>query len=219
MTIRMHFDEELKKLHGDILLMSAMVEEMLTKSIVSLIEKDPELAEKVIMSDEEVDKKEIEIQDFCIKLIARQQPLAKDLRLVATALKIITDLERIADHAVDIAKITKRIYKETYIKPLIDIPRMADLTIIMLKDSIDSYVKEDIDLAQEISLRDDEIDALFKQVYMELLCYMMEDPKKITQATHFLFIGRYLERVADHITNICEAIIYLVTGEYKDLNE
>lgn len=219
MSIRMHFDEELKVLNDNILLMSTMAEEMLANSITSLKNKDVDLADNVITSDDEVDMKEIEIQDFCIKLIAKQHPLARDLRLIAAALKIITDLERIADHAVDIAKTAKRIHNETYIKPLIDIPRMAELVILMLKDSIDAYVTEDIAFAHIITKRDDEIDALFKQVYMELLSYMLEDPKRISQATHFIFVARYLERIADHTTNICESIIYLVTGEYKDLND
>lgn len=219
MTTRSYFEEELKNLHENILLMSAMVEEMLANSVKALKEHDIELGQKIIDDDDAVDVKEIEIQDFCTKLIAKQHPLAKDLRLVTAALKIIGDLERIADNAVDIAKIVIRLSNEEYIKPLIDIPRMADLTIDMLKDAIDSYVKEDISFANEISLRDDQIDGLFKQIYLELLTYMMEDPKKITQATHFIFVARYLERVADHATNICEAVIYLVTGEYKDLND
>lgn len=219
MATRSYFDEELKNLHQNILLMSAMVEEMLANSVKALKEHNTVLGKKVINDDDAVDKKEIEVQDFCTKLIAKQHPLAKDLRLVTAALKIISDLERIADNAVDIAKIVIRLSNEEYIKPLIDIPRMADLTIAMLKDSIDSYVKEDISFANEISLRDDQIDGLFKQIYLELLTYMMEDPKKITQATHFIFVARYLERVADHTTNICESVIYLVTGEYKDLND
>lgn len=219
MTTRSYFDEELKKVHENILLMSAMVEEMLENSIKALKEHNIELGQKVIHDDDAIDRKEIEIQDFCIKLLAKQHPLAKDLRLVTAALKIIGDLERIADNAVDIAKIVIRISNEKYMKHLIDIPRMADLTILILKDAIDSYIEENISFANEVSLRDNQIDALFKQIYLELLDYMMEDPKKFAQATHFIFIARYLERVADHATNICEAVIYLVTGEYKDLND
>lgn len=219
MTTRTYFDAELKTLHENILLMSSMVEEMLVDAVKSLKKQDIKLADKVVNNDDAVDAKELQIQDFCVKLIAKQHPVAKDLRLITAALKIISDLERIADKAVDIAKTTKRLSQDTYIKPLIDIPRMADLTVVMLNDAINSYVKEDISFANEVSLRDDEIDSLFKQIYMELLAYMMEDPKKINQATQFLFAARYLERVADHTTNICESVIYLVTGEYKDLND
>lgn len=219
MTTRTYFDAELKTLHENILLMSSMVEEMLVDAVKSLKKQDVKLADKVVYNDDAVDAKELEIQDFCVKLIAKQHPVAKDLRLITAALKIISDLERIADKAVDIAKTTKRLSQDTYIKPLIDIPRMADLTVVMLNDAINSYVKGDISFASEISLRDDEIDSLFKQIYMELLAYMMKDPKKINQATQFLFAARYLERVADHTTNICESVIYLVTGEYKDLND
>ncbi|MCR1899032.1 phosphate signaling complex protein PhoU [Irregularibacter muris] len=218
MTARINFERELTQLHERILLMSSMVEEMLQQSIEALKNKDISLAQKVIKKDDGIDEKELEIQDFCIQLIARQRPLAKDLRLITASLKIITDLERIADHAVDISKITLQLSEESYIKPLIDIPRMAELAKLMMKDSIDSYVKENAEFAKEVAEKDDEIDHLFKQIYRELLVYMMEDPSKITQATHFLFVARYLERVADHTTNICEAVIYLVTGIYKDLN-
>ncbi|SHI62884.1 phosphate signaling complex protein PhoU [Lutispora thermophila] len=216
---RNHFDNELQELIKDMIKMSSIVEEALTDSINALKKQDIELADKVIAQDDLVDKMELEIEDKCLKLIALQQPIAKDLRIIATALKIVTDLERIADHAVDIAKITKRLSGEKYIKELIDIPRMAYIVTGMVKDSIDAYVKQDVDKAREVSKRDDEVDGLHSQIFRELLILMMEDPRKINQSTYFLFISQSIERIADHVTNICEWIIYAVTGEHVYLNE
>lgn len=216
---RNHFDIELQELTKELIKMSSIVEEALSDSIDALKRKDIELADKVIAQDDIVDRMELEIEDRCLKLIALQQPIAKDLRIIATALKIVTDLERIADHAVDIAKITKRLSGEKYIKELIDIPRMAFIVTGMVKDSIDAYVRQDVEKARKVSKRDDEVDGLHSQIFRELLLLMMEDPKKINQSTHFLFVSQSIERVADHVTNICEWIIYAVTGEHVDLNE
>ncbi|WP_372994678.1 phosphate signaling complex protein PhoU [Lutispora sp.] len=216
---RNHFDNELQELIKDMIKMSSIVEEALSDSINALKKQDIELADKVIALDDLVDSMELEIEDKCLKLIALQQPIAKDLRIIATALKIITDLERIADHAVDIAKITKRLSGEKYIKELIDLPRMAYIVTGMVKDSIDAYVRQDVEKAREISKRDDEVDGLHSQIFRELLLLMMEDPRKINQSTYFLFISQSIERIADHVTNVCEWIIYAVTGEHVDLNE
>lgn len=216
---RNYLDKDLENLQLLLLKMGSMVEESLTNSINALKKQNIELAQKVIDSDDDIDAMEIDIEDKCIKLIALQQPMATDLRIIATALKITTDLERIADHAVDIAKITKRLASEKYIKELIDIPRMAEIVTTMVRDSIDAYVEQDIEKAKEISKRDDQVDALYAQIFRELLLLMMEDPKKINQSTYFLFVSQYIERVADHVTNICEWIIYTVTGEHTDLNE
>ncbi|MFZ5352653.1 MAG: phosphate signaling complex protein PhoU [Bacillota bacterium] len=216
---RNYFDKELQDLQLDLVKMSSVVEEALLNSIKALKHQDVELARKVIEGDDVPDKMEFDIEDKCFKLIALQQPMAKDLRQIATALKIITDLERIADHAVDISKITIKLSNEVYIKELIDIPRMGELASKMVKDCIDAFVHQDIEKAKEISRMDDEVDALYSQIFRELLVIMMEDPKKITQATHFLFVSKYLERVADHVTNICERIIYAVTSEHLNLNE
>lgn len=216
---RNHFDNELQELVKDMIKMSSVVEDALSYSIKALKKQDIELADKVIAQDDLVDKMELEIEDKCLRLIALQQPIAKDLRIIATALKIVTDLERIADHAVDIARITKRLSGEKYIKELIDIPRMAHIVTGMVKDSIDAYVRQDVDKAREVSMRDDEVDGLHSQIFRELLLLMMEDPRKINQSTHFLFISQSIERIADHVTNICEWIIYAVTGEHVDLNE
>jgi phosphate transport system protein len=145
--------------------------------------------------------------------------LAKDLRLIATALKIITDLERIGDYAVDIARITIKLANEKYIKELIDIPRMTEIAVNMVKGSIDAYVNLDVFEAQNVAKMDDELDALYKQIFRELMFIMMEDNNTVHQATYFLLISRYLERIGDHVTNICERIIYSVTSEHVNLND
>jgi len=217
-VIRSHFEKELEDLHYDVLKMGSLVEEAIANAITSLVNHDVELAQKVISDDDRIDKMEVEIDNKCAKIMVTQQPIAKDLRVVLTGLKIVTDLERMADHAVDIAKTTVRIANQKYIKPLIDIPRMAEIVREMVKMSLDSYVREDIELAKSIGEKDDIVDALYKQVFRELLTYMMEDPKNIDQATQFLFVARYLERIADHTTNICEWVIFLDTGEHIDLN-
>lgn len=216
---RNYFDKELQELQVLMLKMSSIVEETLGNAIKALKSQDIELAKKVIHDDDIVDDMELEIEDKCCKLIALQQPLATDLRVITTALKIITDLERIADYAVDISKTTLKLSEEKYIKELIDIPRMGEITARMIRDSIDAYVHLDVEKAKAAAKLDDEIDAIYKQIYRELLLIMIEDPRKISQATYFLFVGRYLERIGDHITNICERIIYTVTGEHVDLND
>ncbi len=216
---RNYFDQELQELQVSLLKMSSMVEEILGNSVKALKTQDVELAQKVITDDDEIDDMEYEVEDKCLKLIALQSPLAKDLRIIATALKIITDLERIADYAVDIAKITLKLAEEKYIKELIDIPRMAEIAVRMVKGSIDAYVHLDTEKALEVAKWDDEVDGLYKQIFRELMFIMMEDPKTIHQATNFLLISRYLERIGDHVTNICERIIYSVTSEHVDLND
>lgn len=219
MVARYHYDEELEDLHLKILKLGSMVEEAIEKSIGSLVEHDVATAEEVINKDDIVDAFALEIDDECVRLIATQQPLARDLRIIVAGLKLVTDLERIADHAVDIAKTAKRIAHEQYIKPLIDIPRMAEMVKKMVKESLDAYVTADSSRALEITKADDEIDNIYKQMFRELLTYMMEDPKNIPQATQFLFVGRYLERIADHATNICEWVIYIDKGVHEDLNK
>lgn len=216
---RNNFEQELQELQISLLKMSSMVEETLGNSVKALKAQDVELAQKVIDNDDLIDDMEFAVEDKCLKLIALQSPLAKDLRLIATALKIITDLERIADYAVDISKVTIRLAKEKYIKELIDIPRMAEIAARMVKGSIDAYVNSDVSKARETAKMDDELDALFKQIFRELLFIMMEDPKTVHQGAYFLLISRYLERIGDHVTNICERIIYSVTSEHVDLNE
>jgi phosphate transport system protein len=216
---RNYFDKELQELHLSMLKMCTVVEEALINSVHALKNQDMEMAQGVIDGDDVIDNMEHEIEDKCLKLIALQAPMAKDLRFIATALKIITDLERIADHAVDISKITLRLSGERYIKELIDIPRMGEIATRMVKESIDAYVKQDVEKAHEVAKMDDEVDALYKQIFRELLLIMMEDPKKINQATSFLFVSKSLERIGDYVTNICEKIIYSITSEHMNLND
>jgi len=216
---RNSFDTDLMELHNDLLRMGSIVEKQMFQCIEALVNQDTDLAEQIIDNDDLVDDLQKEIEDKCIKLIATQQPMAVDLRNIFTTTKIVTDLERMADHAVDIAKVVKRLKGEKYIKQLIDIPRMGKIVNEMIKDSLDAYIEGNVDKAYEICKRDDEIDAIYKQVFSELLLIMMGNPTTITQATQFLFVCKFLERVADHTTNICEWTVYLITGEQIDLNE
>ncbi|MDA8235688.1 MAG: phosphate signaling complex protein PhoU, partial [Clostridia bacterium] len=188
------------------------------KSIQSLAKQDIELANKVVEGDQVIDDLDLEIEDKCMKLIATQQPMAKDLRRIGTGFRIIIDLERMGDHATDIAKVTRRFGNQPLIKPLIDIPKMAGLAQNMVRGVLDAYVRGDINLAQETCKVDDEIDHLYRLVLEELVEIMQKDNTTIFQATHLLFVAKYLERIADHATNIGESVIYLETGLRKDLN-
>jgi phosphate transport system protein len=216
--MRSGFQRELDELYQDVLKMGSIVEQQIFNAVESLKNKDKELAEKVIKDDDIVDNLETSIEDKCIKLIARQQPIAKDLRIIFTGIKIVTDLERMSDYATDIAKFTIRLLGEKYVKPLIDIPRMSEKTRKMVKDALDAYVHEDTELARQVCADDDEIDHLYKQIFNELLIIMMQDPRTIKQATQLLFSARALERIADHATNLGEWVIFQVTGKKKDLN-
>ncbi len=216
---RNSFDQGLQQLHNDILRMGSIVEKQIYLSIEALINQDGELAVKVENDDDLVDALQKEIEDKCVKLIAMQQPLAKDLRNIFTTIKLVTDLERIADHAVDIARITRRLIGKKYIKELVDIPKMSTMVQEMIRMSIDAYVDGNVEKAYEICKMDDEVDKLYKMVFIELLEYMRKDSSTIQQAAEFLFVCKFLERVADHTTNICESTIYMVTGEQVDLNE
>jgi len=213
------FKEKMDWLHDNLQYMGSLVEESIARSIEALKKQNLELAQSVIDSDDRIDQMEQQIEEKCLEVIATQQPMAKDLRRVATLFKIINDLERMADYAVSISKITLRIGNQPLIKPLVDIPRMAQLSQRMVKQALDSYVREDVALAQAVGMDDNEVDNLFGQIFRELLTIMMENPKTITQATHLLFVGRWLERISDHATNIAEEVFFLVTGEKKNLNE
>ncbi len=217
--MRKVYDEELQDLHNVLLRMGSVVEDQIYQCIDSLVNQDVAKADKVIADDDIVDKLQREIEDKCIKLIAMQQPLATDLRRIFTAIKIATDLERMADHAVDISKITRRLKDEKYIKELVSIPKMADIVKEMIKQSLDAYVKLDVNLAYKACKMDDEIDAIYKGIFGELLSLMEKDSYSVTQAAQFLFVCKFLERTADHATNICECTIYLITGEQVDLND
>lgn len=208
-----HFDEELKELNKQLLRMSALAEESISLAIKALVERKEDLAVKVINSDREINMLEIEIDELCLKLLALYQPTAVDLRFITSAMKINSELERIGDQAVNIAERTQIIIKQPLLKPLIDIPRMATLAQKMVKDSIDALVNKDEDLARDVCKRDDEIDNLNDQIFRELLTYMMQDPKTITRAVELMLVGRHLERIADHATNIAEDVIYFIKGK------
>ncbi len=216
---RKSYQEEVESLRNDLLGMAHLVENTIIKSVESLAKKDIELAKKIVADDDIIDEMEHDIERRCFRLLALQQPMASDLRAISTALKIITDLERIADHASDIAKVTIRLEGQPLIKPLIDIPRMAVIAESMIHDILTAFVDRNDKLAEEVCTRDDEVDNLYSQIFRELLLIMMEDPRTITQATYLLFVAQYLERVADHATNLGEWVIYMVTGERKELNE
>jgi len=208
-----HFDEGLKELNRQLLKMSALAEESISLSIKALVKRNEDLAVKVINSDKEINMLEIEIDELCLKLLALYQPTAVDLRFITSAIKINSELERIADQAVNIAERTQEIFKQPLLKPLIDIPRMATLAQKMVKDSIDALVNRDESLARDVCKRDDEVDNLNDQVFRELLTYMIQDPNTITRAVELILVGRHLERIADHTTNIAENVIYFVKGK------
>ena len=211
--VRQSFDQELESLRQELVHMGQIVQDSIKNAVDALARRDKALAQRVMDGDDLIDSMQVEIEERCISLIARQQPVATDLRILGTGLKITTDLERIGDHAFDIAKIVLLIGDEPLIKPLVDIPRMAVMAQSMLEDSLQAYLKLDIQLAEKVCRDDDLVDQLYHQVFRELLTYMLEDPKKINQATQLIFVARYLERIADHSTNVAEWVIYLVTGE------
>lgn len=206
------FDAELGRLQRKILRMGALVEDAIGRALESLAERDSQIARETICLDPSINRLEVEIDEQCIELLARRQPAAGDLRLVITGLKITTDLERIGDLAVNMCERVQELLEEPPLKPLVDLPRMADVARAMLRMSLDSYVSRDSDLAGEVRSMDDEVDRLNTQLFRELLTYMMEDSGNIVRALGLLLIARYLERVADHATNIAEMVIYLVQG-------
>lgn len=218
MVTRHFFDKELEDLHLELIKMSSLVEESIENTILALKKQDTNLAEKVFRNDDVIDEFERKIEKMCLNLIARQQPLAKDLRIISTSLKIITDLERIADHSADIAELTLRMANEKYIKPLVDIPKMAELAKLMVNKTIDAYVKQDIELAQKVIDSDDDVDDLFNKIKIELTNIMKNDSTAVDQVIDLLFVAKYLERMADHATNIGEWVIFNVTGEHGSIS-
>jgi phosphate transport system protein len=216
--VREHFTQKIDGVKHKLLRMGAAVEQVINMSVKALKEQDVELAKAVLIKDDEIDQLDIEIEHECMMLLALQQPLAKDLRTIATALKIITDLERMGDNAVNIAKIVMNIGKEPLIKPLIDIPKMAEICQQMVRQSLDAFVNEDIELAEEVGKKDEEVDELYDNIIKDIIAIIAKNNNFIEQGTKLMFVGRYLERIADHSTNICERIIFMVTGELKEIN-
>ena len=207
-----HFDEELHQLKERLLLMGGLAEQAIGKAVKALVDRNPAMAEAVIADDVMVNRLEVEIEDSCLQFLARYQPEAKDLRFIAMVFKIVNDLERVGDQAVNISERTLDLLKEPLLKPLIDIPKMAQLAQQMLKDSLDAFVRNEAELARDVCRRDDEVDQLNDDIYRELLGFMTQDPRTISRAVDLILIGRSLERTADHATNIAEDVYYLVRG-------
>ncbi|WP_368293330.1 phosphate signaling complex protein PhoU [Dehalobacter sp. TBBPA1] len=216
---RNSFATSLEELSHDVLMMGNLVENVISSAMKSLEERDLKLAEKVLADDDIVDNFQLEIEDKCLTMLALQQPMAGDLRTIGTALKIVTDLERIADHAVDIAEVTIKLSDEPLVKPLVDIPKMAKLAREMLRDSIIAYTNKDLKMAQSLAVKEKEVDQLYRLVYEDLLNLMQKDQKNISQGINLLLVALSLERVADHVTNLGEWTIYLASGKRKDLND
>jgi phosphate transport system protein len=210
MVTETHFQKELEDLKESLLKMAAMVEEAIRDSVQSLVKRDSDLAQKIFKGEDRINKMEITIDDMCLKLLALRQPMAIDLRFITSAMKIVTDLERMGDQAVNIAERAISLNEEPQIKPYIDIPRMAEITQSMVKDVLDAFVNRDSKLARSVCERDDLVDGLNDQVFRELLTYMMSDPKNTPRAVHLMIVSRCLERIADHATNIAEDVIFMV---------
>lgn len=214
--MRKNYNNQLTELKNELLLMGSLVEEAIMNSIESLKRQDLKLAANVLKSDSIIDDYAMKLEERCVQLIALQQPVACDLRFIIVISKLVTDLERMGDHAKNIAQKVQIIGVEPLLKPLIDIPRMATSVTRRLKESLDAFVNLDAEAAYRIAEEDQEIDAYDEQIFRELLAFMMEDPSTINQATALMFISRFLERIGDHSTNICERIVYMVTGQRVD---
>jgi phosphate transport system protein len=208
----------LAEIQEEMLVMADMVESAIRRSIQALKSRDLDLARQVIADDVKINQKRYNTEERCLELIATQQPLAGDLRTIVAVLYMIVDLERIGDHAEGIAKIVVMLADEPPLKPYIDLPRMADIAVDMLRESLEAFKHRDAERARAVMNRDDEVDALYDQVYRELLTFMITDPHTIERATHLIWVGHNLERMADRVTNICERVIYLVTGKVEELN-
>jgi phosphate transport system protein len=215
--LRESFDRHLHELQDDLLVMGSMVEKALERSIEALKNRNLEMAHQVIEDDLKINQKRFDIEEKCVELIATQQPMASDLRVIIAVLNIIVDLERIADHAEGNAKIAVMIGNEPPLKPLIDLPRMNKKTLDMLRRSLDAFCNRDAESARSICGDDDEVDDLYDQVFRELLTFMAEDGRTITRATRLIWVAHNLERSADRVTNICERVVYLVTGRMSEI--
>jgi phosphate transport system protein len=217
MEMRTVFHKKLREIQDDILTMGSMVSKAILISIDALKNRDLELAHQIIADDQKINGKRFDIEEKCVELIATQQPMASDLRVIIAVLNIIVDLERIADHAEGNAKIAVMIGNEPPLKPLIDLPRMNQKTVDMLRRSLDAFCNRDAEAARSLCGEDDEVDNLYDQVFRELLTFMAEDSKTITRATRLIWVGHNLERSADRVTNICERVVYLVTGKMSEI--
>jgi len=211
--VQRHFHEELESLKQTLLAMGALVEDQIRRVMRALVERDDALARSVIERDAQVNAYDVEVDEKCVELLALHQPTAGDLRFITTAMKIVTDLERIGDQAVNIAQRAIELNLEPQLKPYIDLPRMAEKAQAMVKESLDAFVARDTELARRICSEDAAVDDLNHQIFRELLTFMMEDPKTIPRAIRLILIARFMERVADHATNIAEMVIFMVDSK------
>jgi phosphate transport system protein len=216
--IRQEYEHELQELRGSVVAMSSMVDKAIARSTEALMRQDVRLAEEVVADDRVINEKRWATEEQALLIIATQAPMARDLRNIAAAIHIVTDLERMADHAAGTAKIAVQTASEPLLKPLVDLPRMAEIARSMLNDAITAYIEGDIDTARAVARRDDEVDALYEQIYRELLTYMMADPATINRATHLLWAAHNYERIADRVTNICERVVFAVTGQLTEIS-
>jgi len=214
---RKSFHQALEEMQQDVLTMGQMVNQAIEASIQALKKRDVQWSQRIIEGDREINRKRFEIEEQCLSLLATQQPMARDLRTIAAVLNIITDLERMGDHAEGIARINIMLGEESLLKPLIDIPRMADKARSMLEQSLQAFIQRDVQKAKDLCEEDDEVDELYNQVYRELLTFMLQDPKTITRATYLLWVAHNLERIADRVTNICERVVFMVTGKMEEI--
>jgi len=211
--VERHFDQELSELKDQLLLMASLAQENLRRALRMLTERDSSLLVLVEKEDDQIDELEMHIDEICIRLIATRAPVASDLRLITMAMKISVDLERIGDQAVNVARRAKELNQEPQLKPLVDIPRMANIAQEMIKDGLDAFVYNKPELARTIPPRDQQVDDLNRQLCRELTSFMLEDPTTITRALNLMFIAKFIERIADHATNIGEEVVYLAEGK------
>ncbi|MEN9563049.1 MAG: hypothetical protein RIR73_1293 [Chloroflexota bacterium] len=215
--IRKTFESEIQQVKDEVILLGSMVEHAIIGSVEALKKRDVKAAERIIAEDKEINKKRFAIENQLMILIATQQPMAHDLRLLASTMEIISELERMGDYAKGIANINVRMGDEKLLKPLIDIPRMAEKGANMLHRALTAFVQEDVEAAKAIPIEDDEVDALYNQIYRELMIFVIEDPKNIERANWLLWVAHNLERVADRVTNICERTIFIATGSFGEI--
>lgn len=211
-------DRELRKIRENILLLGSMLETAIQRSVEALRERNVEMAQEVIADDAKINDKRYQIEEMCLAVIATQQPVAGDLRTIIAAMHIAVEMERMADHAEGIAHLVVRLADEPLLKPLIDVPRMADIACDMIRTVLDAFVTEKSKPAKKAAKRDDEIDQLYDQVFRELLTYMIQDPHNINRATYLLWVAHNLERIGDRATNIAERVVFMNTGKLKELD-
>lgn len=218
MTTRSAFDQELQELRDNVLRMGSMIDTAIGRSIQALKERDQSLAQQIIAEDEDINELRFKVEGDCVRLIARQQPAARDLRFIVAAMNIVLDLERMGDHAAGIATIVVRMGDEPLLKPLIDLPRMAQIAREMLRASLDAFMSEtDEQEAMAIPERDEEVDQLYNQIFRELITFMIEDPRTVTRAMYLIFCAHNIERIADRVTNICERVAFVATGRMQEI--